>query len=959
MSSQPSHEQCPSSKKEGLPAEMDREPRDVSAITGREYWTSAEELADTPEFRSFLEREFPAGASELLDSTRRSFLKVMGASLALAGAATLPGCRRPDHKILAYEKEPEHIILGKPLFYATAFALPEGGSTGLIVESFEGRPVKLEGNPLHPRSRGAISAKVQSAILDMYDPDRDPELINARHRRDSAHPEVTPWSSFANGAKQSFSQFDTSRGAGLFFLVGKKSSPTRERLVLQLKSRWPEAQWLPYEACESGNRHEGLKLAFGRPASIEHKLENADVILSLDADFLCAEGLREHRGWAKNRIREGTRKGAVAHDTTMSRVYQIESTMSATGGQADHRLAVKPTDIASYAAIIAQGLGLNGLQNIALPEKLDQKLVDAIVADLASAGRRAVVIAGEQTTPEVHALVATINDHLGAIGSTVVYRPVDGDAASSSADSVATLAAALDADQVDTLVVIDANPAFTGPTSLDLSNRLAKAKEIIHLGEVNETAAFATTHLSRTHFLEEWNDVRDIDGTISVVQPMIKPLFDSHSDIELLATILDLQTTDAFELVRETMRAGIRGDFEKSWRLALHNGVVAGTEQSVGPVNLATNSAIIGASLRNAPFVGTAVKQGDIQLTFLPDESIGDGSLANNGWLQELPETVSKVTWDNPLRMSKATAESLGLNPDHFMKGQLYNRVDVAEVTIDGVTVNCPIWVQPGMPDGVVEARFGNGRRLGGRVAMGAGTDVYPLRGTASAVSLALAVGVSITDAKGESPAMIACTQHHWKMKGRNLIREIDLPAWQKFGDVDFGYDEKYKKYAKDAYGAPRDINFAAMFGLESHTPANRSIYNAKQEHYYFEIVRDERGNPVLDDKTDRAIPLREHMVERDARGHMLMSDKGHPVAKKREDWPKYKDKEPKSELQKRKAWGEIIGALNDYGKRTQQWGMTIDLTTCTGCGSCVVACQAENNIPVVGKAEVAKGREM
>ncbi len=856
--------QCPSTvgKK---PVDTARAERDVNHATGRQLWRSLDDLVGTSEFRDFLHREFPAYASELTDPSRRSFLRVMGASLALAGAATLPGCRRPEHKILPYGKQPEDVIPGKALYYATAMPLPGGGAEGLLVETHEGRPTKLEGNPLHPVNQGRSSAWAQASVLNLYDPDRpkSPSRMGEEERVEST------WSEFEDFAGPHFAQFDQLQGAGLVFLVGKKTSPSRDRLRDQIVQRWPQARWLPYEAVDNESAREGAAIAYGSPMESLYDFSKAKVIVSIDRDFLAGEGatLPEARGFAAGRRVMNTH----GDESEMSRIYSIESTMSLVGGAADHRLRLRPTEIPAYMVALSKAVidrvggadygpvtrAVNARNDDAALAGLDREWIDAVADDLLAHRGEAVVTVGPSQPAAVHAMAHAINQVLGAVGSVVTLAPVQDDVAASSVESIRTLAQLINSGRIDTLVVMDANPVFDAPADLGLHQLWSRIPTTISMSvDDNETGAMSTWHLNGAHYLESWGDVRAADGTLSVVQPMIAPFFGGRSDLEVLALMLNADKRDGYEIVRETWRTAAPGMqslsdsmFEKRWNRALHNGLLEGTGGVSARPSL--NADGIMQAIQSMPAVGAA--QG-IDLVFHADRSLFDGRWANNGWLQELPDPLSKVTWDNPALISADTARELGV-----IDG------DIVEISNGQRSMEIPVFRQPGMANNTIALALGGGRERSGRIGTGVGFNTYLVR---TSNTMRVAPGASVTKTGSRHP--MASVQNHWAMEGRALARDFDVQAWREHGDSVI--------HKEDAYGNEKTLEFAERVGVLSHAPVNKDIYKPAQEHHY---------------------------------------------------------------------------------TTSPQWGMSIDLTTCSGCGACTVACQAENNIPVVGKYEVIKGREM
>lgn len=919
-------DQCPSTKKAGVEIETELRARDVSQATGKTYWRSLDDLANTKDFRDFLQREFPAHASELLDGTRRHFLKIMGASLALAGAATIPGCRRPDHRILAYNQKPEEIIEGKPLFYASVLPLPGGGVAPILAETFEGRPTKLEGNPAHPDAMGKSNARTQAAVLALYDPDRDPETlakwIGVYGESGVKAPVATAWADFEKFVGSTLMPtHEADRGEGLTFLVEKSSSPSTARMRDAVLSKYPRANWIAWESADLDERAKGAQLAFGGPHRISHRFERADVVVSLDDDFLGGESatLGGSRGWSSNRLREGT-GATTAKDTKMSRLYVAESMMTTTGGQADHRYPLRPAAIGVLAVRIAQAVlarfgGSDRLATVLASVtqagadlKLDEAVehdLAAIVEDLIAHRGVSIVTVGESQPAAIHALVHAINGALDNLGKTVVAMPLDekDDVSVVSSESLNRLRS-LPASSRRTLVIIGGNPVYSAPADVDVAGMISAAARSVYLGEGDETAAAVGVWLPRAHTLESWGDAVSWSGHYSVVQPMIAPLFGGKTELELLATIAGLEQKDPYYIVQETAKARLGvASFDASWRRLVQDGVaISATPRGNGATRVRSD-AIVPALVE---WAGAAAKDLDkVDLVFTACSKVWDGRFANNGWLQELPDAVTKVSWDNPALVSKATAERLGLKTSRKLEGPLYNMVQMVRITVSGgKSLDIPIWVQPGMPDNVIGLKLGYGRTVCGRVGLGTGFNANVLR---LRESLRVGKAESIAPVRGAKPFMIANTQDHWSMEGRDIVRDVDLVQWQRFGDEDYSKHAD-GSYSKDAYGNKRTgANFAAQLGMESHTPINRDVYTEPGrrggQRPYFAVGAD--GKPMLDQQ------------------------------------------------------GRPMGRLNSQGKPRQQWGMTIDLTKCSGCSACVMACQAENNIPIVGKIEVAKGREM
>ena len=877
-------------------------------VTGQAYWRGLDDVADTPEFRDLLEREFPSGASRLLESSRRTFLKLMGASVALAGAATLPGCRRPDHKIFEFSKDvPEEVVPGRSLYYATSVQLPGGAVEGLIVETHEGRPTKVEGNPLHAANNGKSSARAQAAILSLYDPDRLKDPVFAPEGADKAR----SWEDVRLWSKDHFGRLASKKGAGLAIVVDKKRSVSRDALKARVMERFPQAAWIAYDPTQSDDAVRGSVIAFGKPMRTVLNLEKADVVVSLDADFLFDDPavVRNTRGFA-------SRRHVVSTSDTMSRVYIAESTFSVTGAKADHRVKMAPGAIAAFAAALARalcekpefkgGAGLKAAaERMAVPTGagVDQKFVEAAASDLLKDDEGKVrgagttlLVAGPTQPAAVHALVHAINAALGNAGTTVTYRPMSEDEASSSTAQIRSLADAMRSGKVETLVCIGVNPVYDAPGDVMLAEAMAKVPMRIS-ADVGDSETVAESHwrLPLAHDLERWGDLESHEGTIAPVQPMIAPLYGAWSELELLALIAGDEKPDGHTLVRAAWqkRAG-KGDFEQTWRRGLLNGVLAQAEKGAAP---AVSIEKVGAAIAESVITLPTADKLDVVFTI---GQVGDGSMTNNGWLQELPDPMTKVVWDNVALVNKATAERYGLRQEAETDKVRHARM--VSVIVGGVSVKAAAWEVPGIPDNTVVLMYGYGRRNCGRVGDGTGFNVYPISGLGG-TSRRTAHGATLERVSdGERWYPITSTQSHGSMEGRAIVREVDLAAWRAFGDK--------MLEAKDSYGRARDLNFAERLGELSHTPANYNAYINPQRATTAPPPAIGEWNPALGSAAS-----------------------GVPGTSKTPDFANDRQ------------WG--------------QYGMTIDLTSCTGCGACTVACQAENNIPIVGKIEANKQREM
>jgi Fe-S-cluster-containing dehydrogenase component len=789
-------------------------------------WRSLEALA-SPEDPQRLERrsrEHAPGAAEPPSGpTRRTVLGLMGASMALAG---LTSCRRPVEKIVPYVDAPEHLVPGIPQQYATT--LTRGtDALGVLVKAREGRPIKIEGNDLHPSSGGAADGWAQAAILCLYDPDRSRSVrkLAGEGRADGTWDEVAElW------GRKAYDLEDTG-GRGLGVLIEPYASPSIHRMLERLRRRFPEARYAVWGPVDDERIFEGMRIATGRPGRPLYHLAEAKVILTLDADLL----LTETRGVANTRGFSQGRRG----DGEMSRLYAVESTLSLTGANADHRLRLRSGEIPAFAAALAVALGEAGVSvelpagasAPPLPEGVAER-VAPIARDLTRAGSEAVIAAGRGQPPEVHALAWTLNQALGAVGTTVT-RGGTADTGVPATEDLAALVEAMRGGEIETLAILGGNPVYDAPADLDFAGALEAVPDVFHLSSYDdETSGRAGWHLPRSHDLESWGDAVTPDGTRSVIQPLVAPLFDSRSLLEMLTLLATDEHLPGHRIVRATW-TGLLGedDFERRWVRMLHDGLAPETpggdegDTSGGPPAEVIGRAFALAQQRSAP--------GGYELTFQLCRSVHDGRFANLAWLQEMPDPITKITWDNAALVSPATAAELGVSDG-----------DVVALTFGERSVELPVWRQPGQTDGSVAVSLGYGRTAAGRVGDGVGVDVYPLR-TSSAPWIAGGVEVARRPRRHD----LAQTQEHWEMEGRDLVR------WASWED--------YRRHPEEA------------FHREHHGPPLESL------------------------------------------------------------WP-----EPSYE-------------------EGYKWGMTVDLSACTGCNACVVACQSENNVPVVGREQVKVNREM
>ncbi len=824
--------------------------------TGPKYWRSLDHLAETPEFKQWAAREFPDGASELTDPvTRRSFMQLMTASFALAGIG-LTGCRKPEEYIHPFSKMPEGYVHGVAQYYATAMPA-RGGAVPLLVKSSEGRPTKIEGNPGHPESGGGTNVFAQASILDLYDPDRAMRFAStgATSTREAAIDEL----------RQIETRFGANQGDGLAFLVERSSSPTRARLQGLIAQKYPRATWHVYEPTDNDAQLQANAIAFGQRVTAAYRYESASAILSLDCDFAGTEdnSSKHIRGYAAGRRVEKP-------GDKMSRLYVVEGLLTVTGANADHRLRIPTSTVAKVGARVAiEVLKLanfpapaelnSALQRLAANAPVAEKWAVECAKDLVAQRGKALVVAGYRQPVAAHLVAAVMNVALGSTQGA--SAPVSYLIAPSPGveRTIGELAQALNTGQVNTLVISGGNPAYNAPSDLNWAQTQRKAKKVIRLGYYeDETSGLSDFNIPLAHYLESWGDARTADGTTLAIQPLIEPLFSGMTEIEALARAAGSAQTSPYELVRETFGANTGGDNESRWKKFLHDGFLA--DSAYRPMMVALRSGASAQAL-SAHQPAPAPSAESLEVVFHRDSKLDDGRYNNNGWLQEMPDPITKVVWDNPVLISRKTAVELGVKTG-----------DVIEVVIGGAKVQGPVMIQPGVADYTFGLALGYGRERSGRIGSFGGQKVgfnaYAVRSTSSPY---VASGVK-RPARLDTLHRVVTTQDHGVMEGRPIIREAN---WQQFQE-------------KPA--------FAKNMDLEAHAPNAGPIYT----HPYDKHPNGKNGGGNL----------------RDDRRQILKSE-------------------------------------------VHQWGMSIDLNSCVGCGACVIACQSENNIPIVGKDQVFKNREM
>ena len=696
---------------------------DAAGSTG---WQGLDEAAAEPGFGQRVEREFPAQAQEWVDPvSRRGFMKLMGASLAMAGLA---GCtKQPDEPIYPYIQQPEDLILGKPNYFATAMPFPTG-ALPLLVKSDAYRPIKIDGNPEHPMSRGKSDVFSQGSLLGLYDPDRSQHVLYRL--------ETSTFGSFQSALLRDLPSM--AGGQGLYVLSATITSPTLAAQWKDAQKRLPQAKLVQYDPVNRDSARRASKAAFGDFYDAQYMLEKADVILSLDADFL--SGIA-HPGFLTLARDYANRRKLMDASVEMNRLYAIESMPTTTGLRAEHRLKVKASQVGACAQALASAVGGGGAAQSNVTEE-QQAFLTALAADLKANAGKCVVIPGEQQSAEMHLAAIALNQQLGNVGKTVVYTEAVHPLPSIQSDDLRSLVADMHAGKVHWLIILDSNPVYTAPVDMKFAEALARVPMSAHLGAyLDETAQLATWHINAAHYLEAWSDARAYDGTLSVVQPMIDPLYGGKSAHEVIQTLLDDPQRSAFAAVQEAwqQQLGSKGDFEAAWRKVLHDGFLPGT--AFAPKSL---SAKIQTDRLAAPT--PAVPADAIEIIFRADPTVYDGRYANIGWLQELPKPVVNNAWDNAIIMSGPTKVKLGLEEN-----------DVVEIALNGNTVRGPVLSVPGHPDNSFTLHLGYGRERAGRVGSGMGFNAYRLR-TADAPLFASGATVKKTgDVWG-----IAITKSHY-----------------------------------------------------------------------------------------------------------------------------------------------------------------------------------------------------
>jgi molybdopterin-containing oxidoreductase family iron-sulfur binding subunit len=806
---------------------------------GKQFWRSLGELEGAPHLQERMQHEFAREAAPHSDLvSRRQFLKLMGASMALAG---LSACGyKPQGPIIARAKVPEEALPGESLYYATAVTL-SGYAKGVLARVYEGRPIKLEGNELHPASLGATDAITQAEILNLYDPDRSQSLLKFG--------QIQTWQTFMGELMSQLTVQQAKKGSGIRLLTGIVTSPSLAAQIQAFLKAYPQAKWYQWEAVNHDNIYEGARLAFGEWLNPIYRLREAKVIVALDSDFLYMgpAAVRYAREFADGRrVREKKRE--------MNRLYVAEPMPTVTGFSADHRLPIHSSRVGLLALAIAQAVGAPvqaTAQGELTPE--ERKWAEAVARDLMAHRGESVVIVGEAQPPAVHAIAHAINAALGNLGKTVVFTAPPEAKPTLCAEDIRALAKEMEAGQVEVLIMMGINPAYDAPADLGFADLIPKVPFTAHLSRyTDETSALCVWHVPESHPFETWSDARAFDGTVTIGQPLISPLYpNTRSALELMVMLNGQTNAQAFDLVQGYWKGANvvpAAQFDAVWRKSVHDGVMPRTALPVKSVQLRAGLTVELPAAERRP----------LEIRFAPDPTMYDGRFANNTWLQELPKPVSRLCWDNVAFMSLKTAQRLGVVGTEKV-ALVHDSAPLVQIRVNGRTLVAAAYPIPGHVDDAITLHLGYGRTRAGSNGSGTGFNAYALR---------------------TSDAM-------WFASGAEVV-----------------------------------------------ATGQRYTIARTEEHHLIE-----RGE--LDSMHHRPIMLVGTLQEFEEDPHLTKNRHGHggeqPSMYKGWDYDRYQNP-------------------NNY---RYAWAMVIDPTVCTGCSACVTACQAENNIPVVGKQEVVRQREM
>ncbi|HVJ88963.1 MAG TPA: Fe-S-cluster-containing hydrogenase [Labilithrix sp.] len=889
------------------------------------FWKSLEDKANPAAAQKRAESEFPLGLDEAKAAAvaaaaankdlvklrkgkdapaagevslgRRGFMFFAGSSAALLAE----GCaRRPVEKILPYSKAPEHVLPGKTTYYASV--IPQGSDAiGVLVESHEGRPTKIEGNPAHPSSFGATDAWTQAAIYDLYDPDRGTTPMKGARQPQGgfgAHTPVT-WAEFDRAFGDILRAAQADGGARLRILAEPSISPTFLRLRDALHAKLPQAKIHVWAPVHEGNAREGARIAFGQAVNVVPRYEQAKVILSLDSDFLGTEtgSVRASRGFAQGRK---LKNGPASQ---MNRLYVVEPAFTTTGMSADHRLRLPAQDVERYLVALAKELStlakvdlgsVAGAVAKADTTGIPEKWLKVVASELAGARARGIIVVGPRQPARVHALAHALNAALGNAGHTVQYFPVTDPVEADPTASIKQLATDIEKGSVGTLVILGGNPVYDAPADLKFAERVRAVASTLHLSShVNETSDLCAWFVPRAHALEAWGDHRAVDGTVAIQQPLIAPLYEGRSDIEILARIAGDANPKGHALVQQTVKGSLSVPtaLTRTWNEALKNGVLGPAARAFGPLEPRQAEISTALSQAKAP---AALSPQNLEITFAACPKLLDGRHANNPLLLELPDPVTKVTWDNVALVSAATAKALNVESGRIVRLSREG----------GGTIDVPLWVTPGQADNSLALFLGWGRQKAGRYGDKHGFDVNPIR-TTDAMGFASNVTARVLD-PSEYDAL------------RPRLRKVGMAAGES--------------------PVPAQIRPDDPFDVET----NKYKISQTQEHDTME------GRPVAIDATLEQYRKNPQFVQFPDHDRKDRDQHGQPIAVREMGSP-----DPHTPP----LWGNWKDER--FFKNNHRWGMAVDLSACTGCNACVIACQVENNVPAVGKEQIWRGREM
>lgn len=882
---------------------------DRSSSASNDYWVSLGELEQTEEFQAALHREFPEDASTLEGVDRRRFLQLMGASTALAGAQS---CRWEETKLLPLNERPEGRVPGVSEHFASAFEI-DGVALPVLVTSYEGRPTKIEGNNLHPDSLGASTTLSQSATLELYDPERAKYPTQGGARRSAEQ--------LAAGLAGLREQAAANGGQGLAVLDGPSSSPALQTAREGLERALPQARWFRYAPALNDSTRQATEIAFGRAQRVHLKLDQARIICDLDSDLfgLSPQALNNSRGFAVGRDAD--------NDQPLNRSYSVEARHTASGATADHRLPLRSAQIGAFLAALEAKLVADG--NLTVPgnwgsassmpsaaflnEEYVANFLAALSEDLlANRGASAIVVGPDQPA-DVQALGLRINGLLGNLGKAVVLTEEPN--ASSGPDQLAELAAAIESGQVTKLLILGGNPVYDAPGDVDFGALMERLDASVSLSlYYDETARKASWHVPAAHWLESWGDVRAYDGSYLVQQPLIRPLYAGKTALEVVDYLAGGAWRDAQAIVRESFSRQPGVTDERAWMSTLHDGFLAGSEL---PALNPGGRAVPALELDSTALAGTtAPPNGQLELVVHADAKVYDGRFANSGWLQELPDFMTKLCWDNAAMIAPTTAASLSVTTG-----------DMVELTIDGRTLEAAVYVMPGQAQGCVSLALGYGRTSAGQVG-GSIHDPVEIPGfDASKLTASRAVGAwqGLQLNKTGKKYAFAMTQEHHQVDAAGMKeRDQDQGAVKsRVAELIHETDRDNWRHIQDDYETGSLLTmYRGGDPLHPHNGEHGDGHGHGDDH------GDDHGDA--------------HMGEA---AHGGPGGGGHG--------PKLNELQSFIGPPLRSIWDEK-SYEGDYA-----WAMSIDLNTCTGCNSCVIACQAENNIPVVGKEQVMRGREM